>query len=483
MNFASWTFVLLFLPAALLLFRFLTGWRRGLLIALSFLFYAWSGAANLLVFAGSIAVNAAAGWLLLERLRGEQARRALLRAAVGANILLLLAFKIAALQAPAPDGFLTAERILIPLALSFVTFQQISFLVTAYKRQIERFSLRDYLFFIAFFPHLVMGPILRFDDISAQLRSGALDRVRAKDVAVGLAIFTFGLAQKVLLADQIAVPVDSIFATAQTEPIHASEAWFAIIGFQFQLYFDFAGYADMAIGLARMVGIRMPINFDRPLFAKDRFDLWRRWHITFAMFMRAHVFMPLMRRRRWPAWAALGATGLLSGLWHGLGITFVIWGIVQTLILLYAHWRRKRTRNAADTRLRRFYLIASTFLATCLVGAMFRAPTLDAAWHVYGALAGLETAAEGQSLLGGRALLMLPLCALAAWGLPNSAQLFRRWWNASDPRPSPSPPPEHVLERRAPFALDARWAILLGLLLVAALAALGDSQRFIYAQF
>lgn len=483
MNFASWTFVLAFLPLVLILFHFAGARRQELLIAASALFYAWSGPWNALTLASSIVVNGGIGRLLTSDKYSQRTRKRLLWAGVGANLVLLGAFKVTALDLSETDGFSAAEQILIPLALSFVTFQQIGFITSCFRRTVRSFALRDYLFFILFFPQLVMGPIVRFQDIEAQLQKEALARRSSTDLAVGLSIFTFGLAQKVLLADQLAKPVDTIFSFAQLSPVRTSEAWFATVGFQLQLYFDFAGYADMAIGLGRMFGMNLPINFDRPLFARDRFDLWRRWHITFVMFMRNHVFIPLAVHWRWPAAAALAVTGMLSGLWHGLGWTFILWGLVQTLLLLGAHWRRKLRRQSPVTAIGSVRAVALTFLVTCLVGALFRAPTLDAAQNIYGALAGLTAAAEGLSLVRPSLIALLLLCAVAGWGLPNSAQLFRRYWAAIDQRVSPAMPPRQPLEPLIGFRLNLPWALAVAALLIFSIAMIGDARRFIYVQF
>jgi alginate O-acetyltransferase complex protein AlgI len=489
MNFASWTFILLFLPATVIAFRLVRGLHAGaapaLLIGASLLFYAWSGLGNAIVLAASIAFNFAGGRLLVRAPAfGRRARHWILWTTILANVGLLAGFKIAALASSEPDGFRAAESILIPLALSFVTFQQIGFATACYRGSIRHFTATEYLFFIAFFPQLVMGPIVRFADVAAQLRAGRLAAARIDDIAVGLSIFTFGIAQKVLLADQLAPTVDGIFGQAELVPISTMEAWFAITAFQLQLYFDFAGYADMAIGLGRMFGIRLPANFDRPLFAIDRFDLWRRWHISFVIFMRSHVFMPLVRHWRWPVSLALAATGLLSGLWHGLGWTFVIWGFIQTAILLIVHWRRKlgfvRPERGSWGRVRAIVL---TFLVSALVGAMFRAPTLAAAANVYGALGGLGRAAGHDTMIGTRGLLLLPIAILAAWGLPNSAQWFRRHWNAIDLRPEGAPPPIHPLERRFGFALTPLCAIFVAAVFVLCLVMIAEARRFVYVQF
>ncbi len=383
MSFVSWSFILLFLPAVLTGFHALRGGaaagrRASLLILASLLFYSLSGLHNLLIAGLSLLANPAFAALLVREHRlSERARGAILWSAVAFNIGLLGFFKIEAVAATGPDGFRAAESILIPLGLSYITFQQIGFVVGAWRGQVTGFSFRDYLFYISFFPKLVMGPITPFPAIARQLADGALARAGSSDLAVGLAIFIFGLAQKLLFADQIGPAVDSVFLAAQQAPISPAESWFAIIAFQLQLYFDFVAYTDMAIGLGRMFGIRLPINFDRPLIAIDRFDLWRRWHISFAIFMRNHVFFPLARRRHVPIVAALAVTGILSGLWHGLGWTFVLWGLIQTVILLVAHEKRRLARRRGEASLaRRIGAIALTFLVSALIGGLFRSPTL-----------------------------------------------------------------------------------------------------------
>jgi hypothetical protein len=201
------------------------------------------------------------------------------------------------------------------------------------------------------------------------------------------------------------------------------------------------------------------------------------------MFMRNHVFIPLAVRWRWPAAAALATTGMLSGLWHGLGWTFILWGLVQTLLLLGAHWRRRLRRQSPVSKLGSVRAVALTFLITCLVGALFRAPTLDAAQNIYGALAGMTAAAEGLSLVRPPLVALLLLCAVAGWELPNSAQLFRRYWAAIDQRVSPAMPPRQPLEPALGFRLNLPWAIAAASMFIFSMAMLGDPRRFIYVQF
>lgn len=487
MNFASWTFVGLFLPlvvGAFLLIRGerAAGRRQALLIVASVIFYGVSGASNLAMLAASTALNFGAGVALASPTAGPKRRRAILWTAVVVNVGALLAYKSLALEARAIDGFLSGADILIPLALSFITFQQIAFVVAVYRRSIKRPNLFDYLFFVAFFPQLIMGPIVQYGHITGQLRSGALARVATRDLAVGLAIFLFGLAKKVLFADQIAIPVDAVFdgvlAGAQPSTI---DAWFAVSGFQFQLFLDFSAYAEMAIGLARMFGIVLPINFDEPYKAVNRFDMWRRWHITFVVFMRTHVFMPLVRHWHVPPAAAIVITALLSGLWHGLGWTFVLWAVVQSAILLAVHWRSQRRRQVYPQRMPLLiWAIGTTFLVTCLIGTLFRAPTLETAVALYSALGGFG--ADQPASIALRHWLVYLACAGLIWALPSAARLFAGDWTAADPRPeAPRTGARELVPLR--FSLSPRWGAVCALLLLLTCFYLGESQRFVYVQF
>ncbi len=486
MSFAGWPFLALFLPLALGGFYALPAGaaaraRQAWLIGASILFYAVSGLESLAVLAASIALNFTAGTVLAgDRLPGVGGRRAVTWAAVALNVGLLALFKIDALATRGAGGFLSASDILIPLALSFVTFQQIGFVVACYRRQLRPQPF-DYLFFVLFFPQLVMGPIVQYRDIARQLRAGALALASRQDVAVGLAIFTFGLAKKLLLADPLADPVDAVFAAAATGVAPSTaDAWFAIAGFQFQLFLDFSAYADMAIGLARMFGVALPINFDQPFKAVNRFDMWRRWHITFVLFMRTHVFTPLARHWRLPAAAALFATAMLSGLWHGLGATFFLWSLMQATILLGLHLRSKARREAAPKGPARVRAIAATFLVTCLLGAMFRSPNLLAASSIYPALTGLGSGAP--AVAGWEEALRMLAAASVIWLLPDAQRLFARYWTATDPRPD-APRGRGAAPGGLLFHLDARWGAAFGLLLVLTLLFAGSGERFIYVQF
>jgi hypothetical protein len=263
---------------------------------------------------------------------------------------------------------------------------------------------------------------------------------------------------------------------------------------------DFSGYADMAVGLARMFNLNLPINFDDPFRAVHRFDLWRRWHITFVEFMRTHVFRPLARIRWMPMPAALAITGMLSGFWHGLGWTFVLWGIVQTVLLLgshyWNHWRR--SERAVWLPEIRWVRIAITFATTASIGVLFRAPSLHAAAHMYAGLVSLQqiptrsvhliTGSQGRAmalsdLIYGPDVIALLAAATLVWLLPQTSQLFAASWTAIDPRPGNNKPAVSEAALTIRFRLSPSWGISVAFMLAASLAFLDYARRFVYVQF
>lgn len=489
MNFASAPFILGFLPLTLGIFHLIRGpragqWRMAFLTLASAIFYLSSGWQNGLVLAASITGNFLAGKAMLASPRPR--RKAIMWLPVLGNLGLLLGFKLTILAAESPDGFSVAEDVLLPLALSFVTFQQIGFIAGVQRGTITDVRLSRYLFFVLFFPQLVLGPIIRFEDVRDQLDKGALAKVDPRWVVTGLAIFCLALCKKLLLADPLGRRATVVFNETLTGPVAMPDAWYAIVTFQLQLFFDFSAYAEMSIGLAMMLGMSMPLNFDRPLFARDRADLWRRWHISFSSFMRGNVFMPLMRRWKWPAWAALAATGILSGLWHGLGATFVLWGLLQTAILLWLHVRSTSRRLTGRQPLPVPLAIILTFATTCLIGALFRSPDITAAGNIYGSLAGSGLLSGVDSNLSITALTMTLTAALVAWGLPDFGQLFRGSWQYTELRAGATPPPRHWLERQLAFRPNRAWGTATAVALILALFMLSrqeEAARFIYVQF
>jgi len=505
MLFNSYAFVLAFLPLTLAGFYALSAaasGRAGIawLTAASLLFYAWWNPAHLWVPLASAGVNfMVARGVASGRQGRERLRKALLGFGILANVAFLAYFKSAAspwfgAPAEATGAFSAAQSIAIPLGVSFVTFRQITFLVDVYQERLGLPRFSEYAFFLLFFPQLVMGPIVHYRQIGPQLARPGFGRLDVNDLACGLAIFVVGLAKKVLLADTIAPYADQVFQTAgEGIAVTPVDAWAGAAAFQFQIYFDFSGYADMAIGAARMFGINLPVNFDAPHRATDRFDYWRRWHITFASFMREYVFIPLIRNKWFPVAApvSLAVTVLLSGLWHGLGWTFVAWGLAQGAILLGLHaarrmrWMPSSVRGTAAASVR-FIRIAATFLVTCCLGVLFRSENFKAVGTMYACMLGRPTASPGAEFLGAREALVLVVMAIVIWMLPATQRLFANVWTGLEARPPRDIPPvrESGFERRLKFSLDWQWAGFIAALLVLSLIALpGRGGRFIYYQF
>ena len=520
MLFNSFSFILLFLPVVFIGFHLLA--RRGgqraaavWLIAASFVFYAAWRPSQIWFPLLSLAFN----YFIARQLhqRTGCAKLAALWGGVLLNVVLLAGFKMEVaglLGGPtgqASAAYSTTQAIIIPLGISFVTFQQIAFLVDSYKGRIGPAEPIGYSFFILFFPQMVMGPIVHYREVVPQLKRPEFLRFDVQSVSVGLAIFIIGLFKKVVLADGAAPFVNQIYAAAGSgDHITWLQAWTAAIGFQLQIYFDFSGYADMAVGLGRLFNIRLPINFDSPHRATDRYDLWRRWHITFAQFMRGYVFVPLQKNRffRLPGVAAMMVTVFLSGLWHGLGWTFLFWGLVQGAILIWLHFYRHAIRILRWQRWTTLPVgarIALCFLVTTLIGVLFRSKDLATAGTIYGALASINSAnilvaieqIVRNFLPGGiwplealgvsrRDILQILLMATVVWGLPGLRSYFGPEWTALDPRGRPPATARGLLpalESRLRFSFGLGTAAVLAAMLVFAVLALDETSRFIYYQF
>jgi alginate O-acetyltransferase complex protein AlgI len=401
MVFSSFQFVLAFLPVTvagfLLLQRLgfvrLSSWW---LIIGSLFFYAWWDYRYLPIPLGSVLFNFWLGRLLLHP---AQKGKALLVFGISANLALLGYYKYAGFFAEnlvAISGLpIEVPRIALPLAISFCTFQQISFLVDCSRKHVAHFNFRRYLLYIVFFPHLIAGPVVRHHELMPQLEEPHAPPARWRELVWGLHLFVIGLFKKTVFADTMAEYADPVFAAAASgASLTLLEAWGGALAYTFQLYFDFSGYADMALGSARMFGIVLPQNFDSPYKARSIAEFWRRWHITLSHFLRDYLYIPLggSHRGRGRTYANLFITMLLGGLWHGAAWTFVLWGAAHGAALAVCHWWRdlgKRTGWSLPPGLA--YAITMLFVIVCWV--IFRAPDLGSAGRVLGAMFG------GSSLL------------------------------------------------------------------------------------
>lgn len=402
MLFNSYLFIGLFLPITLIGF-FLIAKASHIMAALwlglaSLFFYGWWDPRYVGLLLLSIVFNFVVGRAISkQRERGAPGRaKFVLIAGIVCDLALLFYYKYTDFFISSINHAFHAEfpllELVLPLGISFFTFTQIAFLVDTYRGEAKEYDPVHYLFFVTNFPHLIAGPILHHKEIMPQFESPACYRVNWEDIAVGLTIFTIGLAKKVLIADEISRYVGPVFDG--TSNPHLFLAWGAALAYTLQLYFDFSGYSDMAIGLARMFGIKFPLNFDSPYKAPNIIEFWRRWHMTLSRFLRDYLYIPLGGNRHGPMrrHVNLLATMVLGGLWHGAGWTFVVWGALHGLYLVINHtWQTLRgAASAASTRRPRFWAWALTFLAVVVSWVFFRAKNLDVAIDMLRGMAGLN---------------------------------------------------------------------------------------------
>lgn len=392
MLFNSFSFIFLYLPIVLvgyfLLGRWRPAWAAGWLALASLFFYGYWDSRYVPLLLGSILMNYGAGRLIAATAPGK-ARRRWLVAALAANLLLLAWYKYANFLLDSARMLAGAHwagwDIVLPVGISFFTFTQIAFLVDCYRGRVHEYRLVHYVLFVSYFPHLIAGPVLHHAEMMPQFARRGAARASAADLALGLSIFIVGLAKKTLIADPLSTLVGPAFAHgAQPQLV---EAWIATLAYTFQLYFDFSGYSDMAIGLSRLFGIKLPLNFNSPYQASDIGDFWRRWHMTLSRFLRDYLYIPLGGNRGGAVARCrnLMLTMLLGGLWHGAGWTFVLWGGLHgTYLVIQRGWQSIKGPDGAARRWAR----PLTFLAVMLAWIPFRAPDLATALDVAGALAG-----------------------------------------------------------------------------------------------
>jgi alginate O-acetyltransferase complex protein AlgI len=544
MLFNSYQFILGFLPLTVAVFYIFGRFSRTAalrwVIFASLVFYAWWRPLNVAIILPSIIINYVIARRLLRLCANEEHRRAAkltLVAGIVFNIVFLGYFKYTNFLAEAAnDAFGTGfvlTHIILPLGISFITFQKIAFLIDVHGRRVQSFTFSDYSLFVLFFPQLIAGPIVHYREVMPQFQSTRC-RLDVTDLSVGITMFCLGLFKKAFLADGIAPYVTPIYERAtHGDPVSVLPAIMAAIGFTLQIYFDFSGYSDMAIGIGRMFGIRLPDNFDSPLRASSIIDYWLRWHITLTRFLTAYIYNPLLlwltRRRLARGLPALGGrnatlsafltllafptivTMAISGLWHGAGYTFIVWGVLHGLYLSINHgWRllkaKFRLLPGKSSRSETFAGVVLTFTAVTVAIVFFRAPTLRGAWNLLTGMFGahgigvpasifehlgpltalLERTGGGPEQWWGAA----DFVSLTAWTIllfaiamlcPNSAQLLAHYEPALGVR-ALEPAPRSRLRRLA-WNPSVAWALAVGAIAAAAILRLGGPSEFLYWQF
>lgn len=413
MLFTTAVFVLLFLPVVWTGFFLLgsrsPGWGAAWLFAASVFFYGWWMPEFTLLLLASIGFNFVVGRQVAAAATGAtrsalSASTAWLVLGIVVDLSLLAYFKYANFFLANVNSLIGAHRelahIVLPIGISFYTFTQIAFLVDCRRHGLTEYRLLHYGLFVTYFPHLIAGPILHHGQMMPQFANPAVYKPHAAHVAGGLAIFAIGLFKKVVLADGVAAYADAVFrpADAGLTP-DAIEAWLGAVAYSLQLYFDFSGYSDMAIGLSWMFNIRLPFNFDSPYRATSISDFWRRWHISLSNFLRDYLYIALGGNRHGSVrrYLNLTVTMILGGLWHGASWSFVLWGALHGAYLMVNHAFRAACSAAQRDRMDRSRVFgvfgwSLTMLAVVLAWVFFRAETLPGALRMLQGMAGLATA-------------------------------------------------------------------------------------------
>jgi alginate O-acetyltransferase complex protein AlgI len=426
--FNSQTFIFIFLPVTVAGFFVFGRASRtlalGWLILASVFFYAWWNPLNVLIMAPSILINFTLARLLLRLNQDDKfqaAARLVLILGLVFNVTFLGYFKYINFLREVANDTLGANfvftQVILPLGISFITFQKIAFLIDVHGGRVKSFTLRDYLLFVLFFPQLIAGPIVHYREMMPQFHN-VNARFDKENVTVGLTLFVFGLFEKAFFADSIAPLVTPIYQEAAAgRPISFLLAWMAAFGFTLQIYFDFCGYTDMALGIGRLFGIRLPPNFNSPLRASSIIDYWLRWHMTLTRFLTAYIYNPLSlwltRRRFAKGLPTLGGrnttfgafltllvfptvlTMAVSGIWHGAGYLFLVWGLLHGFYLTVNHtWRLIAPRFWPDRityeRVMTPIGLGLTLVAVAVSMVFFRSPTMAAATNILQGLVGLH---------------------------------------------------------------------------------------------
>ena len=479
MVFSSIIFLFYFLPAFLLGY-YLAGWRTGALLFGSVVFYAWGEGPYVLLLGALIAANYAAALAIAAAPEAPRGRRALI-AVVALDLAVLGVFKYAGFLAHnlnllLPAAHLPELRLRLPLGISFFTFQLISYLMDVARRRVavER-DLTRFAAYILMFPHLIAGPIVRYADIREEMHA---DRSRHGTIGLGLQYLVIGLCQKVLVANVVAPLADHAFGLPAAS-LDGVAAWIGAVAYALQIYFDFCGYSNMAIGLAFMLGFTYPRNFDHPYVSRSLTEFWRRWHISLSSWFRDYVYIPLGGNRHGRARTLrnLVAVFFLTGLWHGAAWTFVLWGLYHGLFLLIERFGLGRLLERAPRPLSHLYAM----LVVLMGWVVFRAPDLPHAIAYYRAMfgaAGFRAPDPGLRLLLDNETL-LAMAAGVVFAAPTLPWLLER---LRAPRLAPSAVLEPRLDTRGVHVL-ANPVLLAGLTLSVAHLAGSSLNPFLYFRF
>jgi len=528
MLFNTYEFIFLFLPITLILFyasikftglKFInnTLFPVVILIVASLFYYGWYNPTYLLLIIFSVLFNYSIGYTLAKYKSARffnsfSISKLFLLIGISINLMVLAYFKYANFFI---DNFnllagidFHLEKIILPLAISFFTFQQIAFLVDTYKGKTKEHNFLHYCLFVTFFPQLIAGPIVHHKDMMPQFEKRETFRFNPENLSVGATIFIIGLLKKVIIADSISVYATPVFIAAEQNVILTFfEAWGGTLAYSFQIYFDFSGYSDMAIGLARMFGILIPLNFNSPYKSLNIIEFWKCWHMTLSRFLKNYLYIPLGGNRKGKIRRNINLmiTMLLGGLWHGAGWPFLFWGMLHGMYLVINHGFRAIRRSLGSK-------LADTTLLGCSVSRFITFTTVNIAWVFFRAesFTGAQNIIKGMSGLNGfnldyrlaqyfpfllkwvefkglnmgsflnRGIPIIFVSWLIVWYAPNTQELMSRYKPAYKTYSDIAKP---IYWSKLKWNPSVMMAIITALVFLYTIINIGNKSEFIYYQF
>ena len=513
MLFNSHEFMFLFLPITILVFYLLAKLKSKNMVVswlafMSLVFYAWWDPKFLILLFASICFNYTIGYVLIHV---KQKQNNIIKPihilvlGIAVNLSTLAYYKYFNFFITNINSLLNlsvpVESIILPIGISFFTFTQIAFLVDVYRGFVEEYKFTSYVLFVTFFPHLIAGPILHHKEMMPQFEDERNLNVDWKNITVGTVIFIFGLSKKVIIADNLATFATPIFnAVSQGRIPNLIEAWVGALAYSLQLYFDFSGYSDMAIGLALVFNIRLPVNFFSPYKATSIIDFWRRWHMTLSRYLRDYLYIPLggNRHGEYKRLRNLIITMILGGLWHGAGWTFIIWGTLHGLYLVINHSWRKLNLSIPNS-----VAWGLTFISVIIAWVFFRADTVHSAIFIIKgmfALNGISLPSQIAHTLpmletygikfsglmpltklsGSQAVLWVGMSLFIAIFLPNIMEITAKYCPALGIE-------EKSIETRWAKYIQWNpsylWSIVIGIMAIVSILAMVQASEFLYFQF
>jgi alginate O-acetyltransferase complex protein AlgI len=503
MTFTSYYFIFGFLPLAFLGFALANrvgGAKQAVnfLALASLVFYGMFGVKLLAILLGSLGFNYVVGGMIARAVPEPKKARALMVGAIAANLVLLGYLKYTNFLIDVANQVTGAGisniNLLVPLGVSFFTFVQIGYLLDAYNGQLKKHDFGRYIVFSAFFPCVTAGPLVLQKEMMEQLERSYIKAFDMSRIMIGVTMFAMGLFKKVMLADSIAPFADKVFNGVHAgQGLDMATAWIGSLCYTLQLYFDFSGYSDMAIGIATIFAIRLPLNFDSPFKSTNISDFWRRWHMTMTRFFTNYVYSGLaMNGMRKSAGRRMGPLGrylfaaaipsiltfLVAGIWHGSGWTFVLYGLIHGLaIAAYLGWREFSSIELSTPVA---WLLTMLTVVCGLV--MFRAADVSTALTILGHMWGVSASAADAAMINidlARALSLIVLLGAVTLLLPNTQQILHREWPVVDTKPETVASDAGLVAWRP----NLSSAVLTAGVFTAAITSIGTASGFLYYQF